>query len=102
MFSLLFYLMFLILSAIHVVVCTSVESSCYLCSLPWLAAGGVMVLVSALLCVIASALARMVMDSTLPWKVQQLRTVVLYQPHFCSLDVIEHLVCTIRVMLVAS
>ncbi|XP_063086101.1 GPI ethanolamine phosphate transferase 2 isoform X2 [Cavia porcellus] len=68
MFSLLFYLMFLILSAIHVVVCTSVESSCYLCSLPWLAAGGVMVLVSALLCVIASALARMVMDSTLPWK----------------------------------
>ncbi|EHB08451.1 GPI ethanolamine phosphate transferase 2 [Heterocephalus glaber] len=63
-FSLLFYLMFLVLSAIHVVVCTSAESSCYLCSLPWLAAGGVMVLVSALLCVIASAFARMVMDST--------------------------------------
>ncbi|XP_023556327.1 GPI ethanolamine phosphate transferase 2 isoform X4 [Octodon degus] len=67
-FSLLFYLVFLVLSAIHVVVCTSAESSCYFCSLPWLAAGGVMVLVSALLCVIASALARMVMDSTLLWK----------------------------------
>ncbi|XP_012928507.1 GPI ethanolamine phosphate transferase 2 isoform X6 [Heterocephalus glaber] len=70
-FSLLFYLMFLVLSAIHVVVCTSAESSCYLCSLPWLAAGGVMVLVSALLCVIASAFARMVMDSTFLRKVQQ-------------------------------
>ncbi|KAM6150973.1 GPI ethanolamine phosphate transferase 2 isoform 2-T3 [Erethizon dorsatum] len=68
MFSLLFYLMFLVLSAIHVVVCTSAESSCYLCSLPWLAAGGMMVLVSALLCVITSALAGMVMDSTFLWK----------------------------------
>jgi ethanolaminephosphotransferase len=63
-FSLLFYLMFLVLSAIHVVVCTSAKSSCYLCSLPWLAAGAVMVLVSMLLCVIVSALARMVMDGT--------------------------------------
>ncbi|XP_013362288.1 PREDICTED: GPI ethanolamine phosphate transferase 2 isoform X3 [Chinchilla lanigera] len=78
MFSLLFYLMFLVLSAIHVVVCTSAESSCYFCSLPWLAAGGVMVLVSALLCVIASALARMVMDSTLLQKVWQSTT------HPCS------------------
>ncbi|KAK7803625.1 hypothetical protein U0070_002520 [Myodes glareolus] len=64
-FSLLFYLVFLVLSAIHVLVCTSSESSCYLCSLPWLAAGGVMVLVSALLCVILSALIRMVVDGTL-------------------------------------
>uniref|UniRef100_A0A8C5K6Y3 Phosphatidylinositol glycan anchor biosynthesis, class G n=1 Tax=Jaculus jaculus TaxID=51337 RepID=A0A8C5K6Y3_JACJA len=59
-FSLLFYLMFLVLSAIHVVVCTSAESSCFFCSLPWLAAAGVMVLVSALLCAIVSALVRMV------------------------------------------
>lgn len=68
-FSLLFYLMFLVLSAIHVLVCTSSESSCYLCSLPWLAAAAVMVLVSALLCVILSALIRMVMDGTLLKKV---------------------------------
>ncbi|XP_041488091.1 GPI ethanolamine phosphate transferase 2 isoform X3 [Microtus oregoni] len=63
--SLLFYLLFLVLSAIHVLVCTSSESSCYLCSLPWLAAGGVMVLVAALLCAILSALIRMVVDGTL-------------------------------------
>lgn len=69
-FSLLFYLVFLVLSAIHVLVCTSSESSCYLCSLPWLAAGGVMVLVSALLCVILSALIRMVVDGTLLKKVR--------------------------------
>ncbi|ERE68191.1 GPI ethanolamine phosphate transferase 2-like isoform 2 [Cricetulus griseus] len=64
-FSLLFYMIFLVLSAIHVLVCTSSESSCYLCSLPWLAAGGVMVLVSVLLCAILSALIRMVIDGTL-------------------------------------
>ncbi|KAM5272081.1 GPI ethanolamine phosphate transferase 2 isoform 2-T2 [Ctenodactylus gundi] len=63
-FSLLFYLMFLLLSAIHVVVCTSAESSCYLCGLPWLAAGGVMMLVSAMFCVILSAVARMFSSST--------------------------------------
>ncbi|XP_028638188.1 GPI ethanolamine phosphate transferase 2 isoform X1 [Grammomys surdaster] len=64
-FSLLFYLIFLVLSAIHVLVCTSSESSCYLCSLPWLAAGAVMVLVSALFCAILSTLIRMVTDGTL-------------------------------------
>ncbi|XP_038948536.1 GPI ethanolamine phosphate transferase 2 isoform X6 [Rattus norvegicus] len=64
-FSLLFYLIFLVLSAIHVLVCTSSESSCYLCNLPWLAAGAVMVLVSALFCAILSALIRMVTDGTL-------------------------------------
>ncbi|XP_040821954.1 GPI ethanolamine phosphate transferase 2 isoform X2 [Ochotona curzoniae] len=57
-FSLLFYLGFLALSAVHVVVCTSVENSCYLCSLSWLAAGGVMLLVSALLCAAMSALVK--------------------------------------------
>ncbi|XP_078223894.1 GPI ethanolamine phosphate transferase 2, catalytic subunit isoform X3 [Callithrix jacchus] len=55
-FSLLFYLVILVLSAIHVIVCTSAESSCYFCGLSWLAAGGVMVLASALLCVIVSVL----------------------------------------------
>ncbi|XP_029805882.1 GPI ethanolamine phosphate transferase 2 isoform X3 [Suricata suricatta] len=57
-FSLLFYLMFLALSALHIVVCTSADSSCYFCGLSWLTAGGVMVLISALLCAVASALAK--------------------------------------------
>ncbi|XP_040346085.1 GPI ethanolamine phosphate transferase 2, catalytic subunit isoform X2 [Herpailurus yagouaroundi] len=57
-FSLLFYLMFLVLSALHVIVCTSAESSCYFCGLSWLMAGGVMVLISALLCAVVSALAK--------------------------------------------
>uniref|UniRef100_A0A8C5Z499 Phosphatidylinositol glycan anchor biosynthesis class G (EMM blood group) n=1 Tax=Marmota marmota marmota TaxID=9994 RepID=A0A8C5Z499_MARMA len=64
-FSLLFYLVFLVLSAIHVIVCTSATSSCYLCSIPWLVAGGLMVLVSALLCAIVSTLTRTVIESTL-------------------------------------
>ncbi|XP_044768999.1 GPI ethanolamine phosphate transferase 2 isoform X4 [Neomonachus schauinslandi] len=58
-FSLLFYLMFLVLSALHVIVCTSAESSCYFCGLSWLTAGGVMALISALLCAVVSALAKM-------------------------------------------
>ncbi|MBV96723.1 GPI ethanolamine phosphate transferase 2, partial [Eschrichtius robustus] len=57
--SLLFYLLLLALTALHVVVCTSSDSSCYLCSLPWLAAGGVMVLISTLLCAVVSALTGM-------------------------------------------
>ncbi|XP_057561226.1 GPI ethanolamine phosphate transferase 2 isoform X2 [Hippopotamus amphibius kiboko] len=57
--SLLFYLLLLVLAALHVTVCTSANGSCYLCSLPWLMAGGVMVLISALLCAVLSALARM-------------------------------------------
>lgn len=56
--SLLFYLLLLVLLAVHVTVCTSAESSCYFCGLPWLAAGGVMMLVSALLCAVLSALAK--------------------------------------------
>lgn len=51
--------MILVLSAVHVIVCTSAESSCYFCGLSWLAAGGVMVLASALLCVIVSVLTNM-------------------------------------------
>lgn len=69
MFSLLFYLVFLVLSAIHVIVCTSATSSCYLCSLPWLVAGGLMVLVSALLCAIVSTFTRTVIENTLLRKV---------------------------------
>nr|XP_045375433.1 GPI ethanolamine phosphate transferase 2 isoform X5 [Camelus bactrianus] len=57
-FSLLFYLVLLVLSALHVIVCTSAGSRCYLCSLSWPAAGGVMVLISTLLCAVTSALAK--------------------------------------------
>ncbi|XP_055977717.1 GPI ethanolamine phosphate transferase 2 isoform X2 [Sorex fumeus] len=57
-FSLLFYLMFLFFLAVHVIVCTSAESSCYFCSLSWLTAAGVMLLISALLCAVVSALTK--------------------------------------------
>ncbi|XP_065770057.1 GPI ethanolamine phosphate transferase 2 isoform X3 [Muntiacus reevesi] len=56
--SLLFYLLLLALAALHVAVCTAADSSCYLCSLPWLAAGGVMALTAALLCAVVSTLTR--------------------------------------------
>lgn len=56
--SLLFYLLLLALAALHVAVCTAADSSCYLCSLPWLAAGGAMALTAALLCAVVSALTR--------------------------------------------
>ncbi|XP_049645937.1 GPI ethanolamine phosphate transferase 2 isoform X2 [Suncus etruscus] len=58
-FSLLFYLMFLFFLAVHVIVCTSAETSCYFCSLSWLMAAGVMFLISALLCALVSALSKM-------------------------------------------
>ncbi|XP_059234748.1 GPI ethanolamine phosphate transferase 2 isoform X4 [Mustela nigripes] len=64
-FSLLFYLVFLVLSALHVIVCTSAESSCYFCGLSWLTAGGVMALISALLCAVVSALAKVFADGRL-------------------------------------
>ncbi|XP_068928819.1 GPI ethanolamine phosphate transferase 2 isoform X1 [Petaurus breviceps papuanus] len=56
LFSLLFYLLVLVLSAVHVIVCTSAERSCYFCSVSWLMAVGVMMLISALFCVILSLL----------------------------------------------
>nr|KAF6432102.1 phosphatidylinositol glycan anchor biosynthesis class G [Rousettus aegyptiacus] len=64
-FSLLFYLTSLALLGLHVMVCTSAGRSCYFCSLPWPAAGVVMLLVSALLCVVASALAKTFLDGKL-------------------------------------
>ncbi|XP_054842267.1 GPI ethanolamine phosphate transferase 2 isoform X1 [Eublepharis macularius] len=54
--SLLFYLLCLTLCAIHVVVCTSTGSLSYFCSISWLSAVGVIMLVSGLLCVLLSAL----------------------------------------------
>ncbi|XP_030050330.1 GPI ethanolamine phosphate transferase 2, catalytic subunit isoform X2 [Microcaecilia unicolor] len=63
LFSLLFYLMCLLLSAIHVIVCTSTENSCYFCTLSWLIAIGVMILISGLFCVILSLLGKMCANS---------------------------------------
>ncbi|XP_036903439.1 GPI ethanolamine phosphate transferase 2 isoform X1 [Sturnira hondurensis] len=57
-FCLLFYLTLLLLWAVHVIVCTSAESSCYFCSLAWPAVAAVLALVSALLCAVLSALTR--------------------------------------------
>ncbi|XP_053909470.1 GPI ethanolamine phosphate transferase 2 isoform X2 [Cuculus canorus] len=68
LFSLLFYLMCLILCAVHVIVCTSAESLCYFCSISWLTAVGVMMLISALMCGIFSAIAKIFENSRLPLK----------------------------------
>ncbi|XP_051633431.1 GPI ethanolamine phosphate transferase 2 isoform X3 [Manacus candei] len=68
LFSLLFYLMCLMLCAVHVIVCTSAESLCYFCSMSWLTAVGVMMLISALMCGILSAIAKIFENSRLPLK----------------------------------
>ncbi|KAM6036301.1 GPI ethanolamine phosphate transferase 2 isoform 5-T6 [Theristicus caerulescens] len=68
LFSLLFYLMCLMLCAVHIIVCTSAESLCYFCSMSWLTAVGVMMLISALMCGILSAIAKIFENSRLPLK----------------------------------
>uniref|UniRef100_A0A8C3TCC6 Phosphatidylinositol glycan anchor biosynthesis class G n=1 Tax=Chelydra serpentina TaxID=8475 RepID=A0A8C3TCC6_CHESE len=68
LFSLLFYLMCLMLCAVHVIVCTSAENLCYFCSISWLMAVGVMMLISALTCVILSAFGKMLENPKLPAK----------------------------------
>ncbi|NXN82867.1 PIGG transferase, partial [Bombycilla garrulus] len=65
LFSLLFYLMCLMLCAVHVIVCTSAESLCYFCSMSWLTAVGVIMLISALMCGILSAIAKIFENSRL-------------------------------------
>uniref|UniRef100_A0A6Q2YL63 GPI ethanolamine phosphate transferase 2 C-terminal domain-containing protein n=1 Tax=Esox lucius TaxID=8010 RepID=A0A6Q2YL63_ESOLU len=56
--SLPFYLLCLLLSSVHVLVCTSAESSCYFCSLSWGLVFGVVALSSALLCILVAMGAR--------------------------------------------
>ncbi|KAM9507412.1 GPI ethanolamine phosphate transferase 2 isoform 3-T3 [Guaruba guarouba] len=68
LFSLLFYLVCLMLCAVHVIVCTSSESLCYFCSVSWFTAVGVMMLISALMCGILSAIAKIFDNSRLPVK----------------------------------
>ncbi|KAJ1205285.1 hypothetical protein NDU88_000720, partial [Pleurodeles waltl] len=58
LFSLLFYLVGLTLISFHVIMCTSADSSCYFCSIPWVMAVGIMLLISALLCVILSIIGK--------------------------------------------
>ncbi|XP_018860828.1 GPI ethanolamine phosphate transferase 2 isoform X7 [Parus major] len=60
--------MCLMLCAVHVIVCTSAESLCYFCSMSWLTAVGVMMLISALMCGILSAIAKIFENSRLPVK----------------------------------
>lgn len=92
-FSLLFYLTFLVLSALHVIVCTSAESSCYFCGLSWLTAGGVMVLISALLCAVMSALAEMFAGGKFLSKVRLIpthTTLAFWVGHFLLFQLIFH------------
>uniref|UniRef100_A0AAR2M1K7 GPI ethanolamine phosphate transferase 2 C-terminal domain-containing protein n=1 Tax=Pygocentrus nattereri TaxID=42514 RepID=A0AAR2M1K7_PYGNA len=56
--SLPFYLLCLLGSSIHVLVCTSAEASCYFCSLPWLLAFTAILFSSALLCSLVAMAAR--------------------------------------------
>ncbi|XP_034453592.1 GPI ethanolamine phosphate transferase 2 [Hippoglossus hippoglossus] len=62
--SLPFYLLCLLLSSVHVLVCTSAESSCYFCSLSW---GLVFVAVafsSAMFCILISMVTRRLLQGT--------------------------------------
>lgn len=56
--SLPFYLLCLGLASFHVLMCTSAQSSCYLCSLPWAPVAAGIATVSALFCIIVSLVVR--------------------------------------------
>ncbi|XP_072519782.1 GPI ethanolamine phosphate transferase 2 isoform X2 [Salminus brasiliensis] len=58
--SLPFYLLCLLGSSVHVLVCTSAEASCYFCSLPWLLAFFAIFFFSALLCSLVAMAAKWV------------------------------------------
>ncbi|KAE8631649.1 hypothetical protein XENTR_v10001263 [Xenopus tropicalis] len=70
LFSLLFYMMCLVLSAIHVIVCTSSEKVCFFCSISWVLALGIMMFISALSCIVLSTLSKMLAKSQYPNKKQ--------------------------------
>ncbi|XP_077332019.1 GPI ethanolamine phosphate transferase 2, catalytic subunit [Lithobates pipiens] len=61
LFSLFFYLTCLVLAAVHVIVCTSSENTCFFCSISWLLAIGIMVLISALFCIILSIFGKIIL-----------------------------------------
>lgn len=56
--SLPFYLLVLLGSSVHVLVCTSSEASCYFCSLPWLLAFATIIFSSALFSSLVAVAAR--------------------------------------------
>lgn len=71
LFSLPFYLLCLLGSALHVLICTSAGGLCYLCSLPWVLVFTVIVLSSGLMCaLVAMAARRMPTSSKTPTKVR--------------------------------
>ncbi|KAM4809786.1 GPI ethanolamine phosphate transferase 2 [Rhinophrynus dorsalis] len=71
LFSLFFYMMCLMLCAIHVIVCTSAKSVCFFCSISWVLAGAIMILISALCCITLSILVKMFEKSQSPNKKQE-------------------------------
>ncbi|XP_068182366.1 GPI ethanolamine phosphate transferase 2 [Antennarius striatus] len=56
--SLPFYLLCLLLASVHVLVCTSAESSCYFCSLSWGLVFAAVAFSSAMFCILVSMLTR--------------------------------------------
>ncbi|KAM4049351.1 GPI ethanolamine phosphate transferase 2 isoform 3-T5 [Anomaloglossus baeobatrachus] len=64
-FSLFFYMMCLLLAAVHVIVCTSAENMCFFCSISWMMAMAIMVLISALLCILLSVLRKIILKRKL-------------------------------------
>lgn len=69
LFSLPFYLLCLLGSALHVLICTSAGGLCYLCSLPWVLVFTLIILSSALMCaLVAMAARRMPTSSKTPIK----------------------------------
>ncbi|KAK1175647.1 GPI ethanolamine phosphate transferase 2 [Acipenser oxyrinchus oxyrinchus] len=81
--SLPFYLLCLMFSGVHVMVCTSTESSCYFCSLSWALVFAVIVFVSALLCVILS-----IMGRKLSWGRPQTKSESSSDSGFSELDIL--------------
>ncbi|KAM4710090.1 GPI ethanolamine phosphate transferase 2 [Discoglossus pictus] len=68
LFSLVFYMMCLVLSAIHVIVCTSSENACFFCSISWIMVLGIMMLISALFCILLSTLGKLLSTADSPKK----------------------------------
>lgn len=56
--SLPFYLLCLLLASVHVLVCTSAESSCYFCSLSWGLVFAAVAFSSAMFCILVSIATR--------------------------------------------
>ncbi|KAI7801231.1 putative GPI ethanolamine phosphate transferase 2 [Triplophysa rosa] len=83
LFSLPFYLLCLLGSALHVLICTSAGGLCYLCSLPWVLVFALIILSSALMCaLVAMAARRMPTSSKSPtkgsgWTLSELDVVLL-------------------------